>query len=538
MKLTFLGADHEVTGSCTLIQACGKNILVDCGMEQGVDVYENQPLPIAPGEIDAILLTHAHMDHAGRIPLMYKEGFRGPVYCTTATIQLCSVMLQDSAHIQEMEAEWKNRKAQRAGEPMVEPLYTIEDAQKVMTQFEDCKYKKTKEIAPGIQVCYTDAGHLLGSASIEIWITESGETQKIVFSGDIGNTHQPLIKDPEYLESADFVVMESTYGDRLHGERPDYIKELAQIVQETLDRGGNVVIPSFAVGRTQEMLYFLRQIKEEGLVKGHPGFPVYVDSPLANEATTIFRKSFIECYDEEAMRLVNAGINPIGFKDLRISLTSDDSRAINADDTPKVIISASGMCDAGRIRHHLKHNLWRPECTVLFVGYQSQATLGRALVEGAQTVKLFGEKIEVKAKIQKLTGMSGHADRNGLDRWINGFTEKKPGYVFVNHGEDTVTELYAAHLRQDFGLQASAPYNGAVCELAGGQVTWLAEGNRIRLTPKKQSQGGRAAGAYYQQLVLVQEKLQRLVKNSEGLPNKDLKKFATQLEALCEQWSR
>ena len=384
---------------------------------------------------------------------------------------------------------------------------------------------------------YTDAGHLLGSASIEVWITENDKTQKIVFSGDIGNLDQPLIKDPEYLDSADYVVMESTYGDRFHGDRPDYVKELAQIVQETLDKGGNVVIPSFAVGRTQEMLYFLRQIKEEKLVKGHEGFPVYVDSPLANEATTIFRKSFIECYDEEAMRLVNAGINPIGFKDLKISLTSDDSRAINADETPKVIISASGMCDAGRIRHHLKHNLWRPECTVLFVGYQSNGTLGRALVEGAKEVRLFGEHIEVKAQIRKLTGMSGHADRNGLDKWIQSFTKQKPSHVFVIHGEDTVTDVYADHLKE-LGFDANAPYNGAVCELMDGQVTWLAEGNRIRLAPKKQSQGGRAASAFYQQLVLVQEKLQRVVKNSEGLPNKDLKKFAAQLEALCDQWTR
>ena len=297
------------------------------------------------------------------------------------------------------------------------------------------------------------------------------------------------------------------------------------------------MIPSFAVGRTQEMLYFLRQIKEEKLVKGHEGFPVYVDSPLANEATTIFRKSFIECYDEEALELVNAGVNPIGFKDLRISLTSDDSRAINADDTPKVIISASGMCDAGRIRHHLKHNLWRKECTILFVGYQAGATLGRALVEGAKEVRLFGEHIEVQAQIRQLTGMSGHADRNGLDKWITSFTRQKPGYVFVNHGEDTVTDVYAAHLRE-LGFEAGAPYNGAVCELADGKVTWLAEGNRVRLENKKQTQGGRAASVFYQQLVMVQEKLERVVKNSNGLPNKDLKKFAAQLEALCEQWTR
>ena len=537
MKITFIGATHEVTGSCYYLEAAGKKFLVDCGMEQGPDYYQNQEIPVNPGDLDFVLLTHAHMDHSGNLPAIYAKGFMGPIYATQATCHLCDIMLRDSAHIQMFEAEWRNRKGRRQGKPEFVPAYTMEDAMGVIQNFVPCPYEKTITPAPGISVRFVDAGHLLGSASIELTIQEDGEEEKIVFSGDIGNLHQPLIKDPEYIDSADYVVMESTYGDRFHGERPNYVKELAEIVQETLDRGGNVVIPSFAVGRTQEMLYFLRQIKEEKLVKGHEGFPVYVDSPLANEATTIFRKSFIECYDEEALELVNAGVNPIGFKDLRISLTSDDSRAINADDTPKVIISASGMCDAGRIRHHLKHNLWRKECTILFVGYQAGATLGRALVEGAKEVRLFGEHIEVQAQIRQLTGMSGHADRNGLDKWITSFTRQKPGYVFVNHGEDTVTDVYAAHLRE-LGFEAGAPYNGAVCELADGKVTWLAEGNRVRLENKKQTQGGRAASVFYQQLVMVQEKLERVVKNSNGLPNKDLKKFAAQLEALCEQWTR
>ena len=536
MKLTFLGANHEVTGSCTLLQANGKNILIDCGMEQGIDIYENQPLPIAPGEVDAILLTHAHMDHAGRIPLLYKQGFRGPIFCTTATVQLCAVMLQDSAHIQESEAEWKNRKAQRAGQPLVEPLYTIEDAQKVMAQFLNQHYGREVEVAPGITARFTDAGHLLGSASIEVWVTENGKTQKLVFSGDIGNLNQPLIRDPQYLNTADFVVMESTYGDRFHGERPDYVGELAAILQETFDKGGNVIIPSFAVGRTQEMLYFLRQIKTEKRVKGHEGFPVYVDSPLAIEATNIFRKSFIECYDEEAMALVNSGINPITFRDLKVSVTSDDSRAINFDETPKVILSASGMCDAGRIRHHLKHNLWRAECTVLFVGYQSRGTLGRSLVEGGLSkVKLFGEEIEVRAQIRTLTGMSGHGDRNGLDAWVQHF-EPKPSFVFVNHGEDTVTDVYARHLTEELGIPAGAPYNGAVCTIEGGIITWLDEGNKVRLAPKTATVGGRSASALYQSLEQSGQRLALLIKRSEGRANKDLKKLIAQLNELCDQW--
>ena len=536
MKLTFLGANHEVTGSCTLLQANGKNILIDCGMEQGIDIYENQPLPIAPGEVDAILLTHAHMDHAGRIPLLYKQGFRGPIFCTTATVQLCAVMLQDSAHIQESEAEWKNRKAQRAGQPLVEPLYTIEDAQKVMAQFLNQHYGREVEVAPGITARFTDAGHLLGSASIEVWVTENGKTQKLVFSGDIGNLNQPLIRDPQYLNTADFVVMESTYGDRFHGERPDYVGELAAILQETFDKGGNVIIPSFAVGRTQEMLYFLRQIKTEKRVKGHENFPVYVDSPLAIEATNIFRKSFIECYDEEAMALVNSGINPITFRDLKVSVTSDDSRAINFDETPKVILSASGMCDAGRIRHHLKHNLWRAECTVLFVGYQSRGTLGRSLVEGRLSkVKLFGEEIDVKAQIRTLTGMSGHGDRNGLDAWVQHF-EPKPSFVFVNHGEDTVTDVYARHLTEELGIPAGAPYNGAVCTIEGGIITWLDEGNKVRLAPKTATVGGRSASALYQSLEQSGQRLALLIKRSEGRANKDLKKLIAQLNELCDQW--
>ena len=382
MKLTFLGADREVTGSCTQVEAAGHRFLVDCGMEQGRDVYENANLPYAPGTYEALLLTHAHIDHSGRIPYLYKNGYRGPVYTTEATRDLCGIMLEDSAHIQEQEAEWKNRKAMRSGAEMIEPDYTVEDAQNVMKQFVPCPYEAWQTLFDGpqgrIEVRFTDVGHLLGSASISLRMAEPGRVPEIiVFSGDIGNQHQPLIKDPANPGHADYLVMESTYGDRNHTEVWSYTGQLAEIIDETLGKGGNVVIPSFAVGRTQELLYFFRQIKAEKRVKGHDNFPVFVDSPLASKSTTIFRENFAECYDDEALALVQSGRNPLQFPGLHISETKEESMAINGDPTPKVIISASGMCEAGRIKHHLKHNLWRPECTVLIVGYQAYNTLGR-----------------------------------------------------------------------------------------------------------------------------------------------------------------
>ena len=397
MKLTFIGADHEVTGSCHYLNATGKNILVDYGMEQGGNVYENAELPIPFSDVDYIFITHAHIDHTGLLPLIYAKGFKGQIFATQATCDLCNIMLKDSAHIQEMEAEWKNRKARRAGNPEVQALYTVNDAEGVLKHFVPCHYGDILTICDGLKVRFTDVGHLLGSASIEVWIDEDGVQKKIVFSGDIGNKNKPLIKDPQYTDEADYVVMECTYGDRSHDRTHEHIEEFAKIIQRTLDRHGNVVIPAFAVGRTQEILYFIRKIKEEGLVTGHDGFPVYVDSPLAVEATHVFNKNISECFDEEAMDLVNRGINPIAFPGLNLSVSSDDSKAINFDSEPKVIISAAGMCDAGRIRHHLKHNLWRQECTIVFAGYQAVGTLGRSLIEGAEVVKLFGETIDVEA---------------------------------------------------------------------------------------------------------------------------------------------
>lgn len=531
MKLTFIGAAHEVTGSCHCLQACGKTILIDCGMEQGEDTYVNAELPVSEAEVDYILLTHAHVDHSGLLPLIYSKGFRGKIFATEASTDLCDIMLRDSAHIQEFEAEWHNRKARRAGKEEMIPLYTMEDAENVIEHFVPCPYMEKVAIDENIQIRFSDVGHLLGSASIEVWAEENGVKKKLVFSGDIGNINQPIIKDPQYLKEADIVVMESTYGDRSHGPRIDYVEKLTEVIQSTFDLGGNVVIPSFAVGRTQEMLYFLRKIKEEGLVKGHGDFEVYVDSPLAVEATNIFSKNTQSCFDEEAMELVKAGINPISFSGLKLTLTSEESKAINFDSKPKVIISASGMCEAGRIRHHLKHNLWRKECTILFVGYQAVGTLGRTLLEGASSVKLFGELIEVKAKIMKMDGVSGHADKEGLVKWVSSF-EPKPEKVYVVHGEDKVCEIFAEYLRKELGMDAEAPYTGSVYDVESNKL--IKEGERNRIPVKKA--GAKRASAVFARLVAAGQRLMYIIGRSEELANKDIAKFADQINSLCDKW--
>lgn len=533
MKLMFIGADHEVTGSCHYLNACGKHILVDYGMEQGTNVFENAQLPVEAPLIDYVLLTHAHVDHSGMLPLLYAKGFRGQILMTEASADLCSIMLRDCAHIQMQEAEWKSRKAKRSSEiQLQEPLYKMEDADGAISCIVPCPYSKKMQLCDGIEIQFSDIGHLLGSASIEIWMTENSVTKKIVFSGDIGNINQPLIKDPCKTTEADYVVVESTYGDRLHSmERPDYVKELAEIIQETFNRGGNVVIPSFAVGRTQEMLYFIRKIKEDHMIQNFPNFPVYVDSPLAVEATEVFLRNESNCFDEEAMRLVKKGINPITFPGLYLTITSEESKAINFDMTPKVIISASGMCEAGRIRHHLKHNLWRQECTILFVGYQAVGTLGRTLMEGAEEVKLFGEPIEIRATIKQLAGISGHADKNGLLDWIGGF-ENRPQRIFVVHGEDSVCDSFAQCLIDECDLDAYAPYSGTKFDLI--QNTFDFEAEPIRLAPKKI----KTVSDVFNRLVAAGQRLVGVIKKNEGLANKDLGKFADQINSLCDKWDR
>ena len=539
MKLQFLGAAREVTGSCTLVEAAGHRFLVDCGMEQGKDLYENTPLPCAPAEIEAILLTHAHIDHSGRIPYLYKNGFRGPIYATDATMDLCEIMLEDSAHIQEQEAEWKNRKAQRSGRAPVEPEYTTRDAEEAMRLFVPQQYSDGPvRVFDGVEAEFTDVGHLLGSASITLRVTENGRTQTIVFSGDIGNKNQPLLRDPHYLTTADFVVMESTYGDRDHPPRPDYLRELTDVLQSTFDRGGNVVIPSFAVGRTQELLYFIRQIKAEGRIHGHDGFPVYVDSPLANRSTTVFRENYSQCYDEDALALIRAGQNPLSFPGLCISQTKEDSIAINADATPKVIISASGMCDAGRIRHHLKHNLWRKECTILFVGYQAAGTLGRALLEGADEVRLFGEDVQVNAQIRQMTGLSGHADRTGLEQWIASFSPR-PAFVFVQPrrrrcGRDLGRPPAQRGLHRRRALQRRR-----LRADRRPRPLCLEPGIRERIQkPAAPAKDVVRTSPAFERLVNMGKRLLVVIEHNRGGANKDLAKFASQIQALCDKWDR
>ncbi len=532
MKLSFFGADQCVTGSCHCLEVGGKRILIDCGLQQGRDEIDNAILPFAPGSIDYVLITHAHIDHSGRVPMLIKNGFQGRVVTTRLTAQLLGIMLQDSAHIQESDAEYKNRKNRRAGRPEIEPLYTVADAQRLPEFLDICEYEQPVQLCEGVEAVFIDAGHLLGSASIRLTLTEGSETRTIVFSGDIGNVDQPIIRDPQCFEGADYVVMESTYGDRNHTEVWSYTDELAQIIDETLGRGGNVVIPAFAVGRTQELLYFIREIKEQGLVKSVPNFPVYVDSPLAKSATTIFCGDLRGYLDDEARELVKDGEALFRFPGLRMTETVDESKGLNADQTPKVILSASGMCDAGRIRHHLKYNLWRPESSIVFVGFQSPGTLGRTLLDGATSVKLFGEDIAVRAKIVNFQGLSSHADHDHLLSWIARFRQPKPQHVFVVHGDREVAPVFAKMV-EELGFQAHAPqyteeYDLLSCrQLATGYL------------PQRKSRtydGAPRSTPAYQKLLQLGDSLLGLIRRSKGRDNKTLAAFAEALRKLMEKY--
>lgn len=446
MKIKFCGASTGVTGSCHLLTSGEHKILLDCGQFQGgkaQDALNYEKFPFEPSEIECVVLSHAHIDHCGRLPLLTKRGFEGKIYCTDATADLLSVMLKDSAYIHEKETEWKNRKAERAGREQVEPLYTIEDAEKTLSLVSPILYDQQIEINPDMKIVFNDAGHILGSAITELWVTEDDKESKIVFSGDLGMEGRPILRDPTYIKKADYVIMETTYGNRIHKELGSGVEKLIEIILNTTRRGGNVVIPSFAVGRTQELIYELNRFYDSNneYRKELDKIFVYVDSPMATTATEIFRRN-AQVFDEETREYILKGDNPLEFKNLKFTRSSKESQDLNFNKEPKIIISASGMCEAGRIRHHLKHNLWNPKNSIVFVGYQGQGTLGRSLVEGVKMVTLFGEEIQVNAEIHNLEGFSGHADQNGLFAWLAHF-EQRPKQIFLVHGEEESKKDFA-----------------------------------------------------------------------------------------------
>lgn len=459
MKLRFCGAARSVTGSCHMIEFAGKRFLVDCGMRQGADKkteFGEGDFPFDPREIEALLLTHAHIDHSGLIPLLVRRGFTGKIISTRATAELAGIMLPDSGHIQEQEAEYANRKNLRAGKPLVEPLYTVQDAVDSLKAFKPVSYNEISEIYPGMRARFVDAGHLLGSAAIEVWVNEDGKTLKIVFSGDIGRDNRPILQDPQPIDGADYVLLEGTYGDRDHEVRAaaDKEKELAALLGEGIRRGGNIVIPSFAIGRTQELLYYIKKLLKQNAVPGLEKIPVYVDSPLGISATQVYERSAVGYYDDEAKELAKYG-SLFDFPTLRVTQSADESRMINFQGGTNIIISSSGMCDAGRIRHHLKHNLYRSDSTVIFTGYQAGGTLGRALLDGAAKVKLFGEDIKVSAAIRQADGFSGHAGKSELIEWLRDIG-KAPKRVFLVHGEEETLKTFADTL-EGLGYSVQVP---------------------------------------------------------------------------------
>lgn len=454
MKIQFCGASTGVTGSCHLITTENHKVLLDCGQFQGGKAQEAlnyEEFPFDPAEIDYVILSHAHIDHCGRIPLLIKRGFKGSIYCTDATADLLDVMLKDSGYIHEKEAEWKNKKNERAGRPKVEPLYTFNDAVDSLTYVKPVLYDQLIELNEEMKIVFNDAGHILGSAITELWVTENDNVSKIVFSGDLGVMERPILRNPTIIKKADYVIMETTYGNRVHPENSMNVKALMDIIRDTAAKGGTTVIPSFAVGRTQELIYELNRVYEtdNGYRQAFENIMVYVDSPMATTATEVFKRN-AQVFDDETKEYIAKGDNPLDFKNLRFTRTSQESIWLNTNPDPKVIISASGMCDAGRIRHHLKHNLWNRKSSIVFVGYQAEGTLGRMILDGAKEVTLFGEKVQVNAKIYNLEGFSGHADKNGLLAWLKGF-QKEPKHIFLVHGEPEAKEAFAETVEKELG---------------------------------------------------------------------------------------
>ena len=480
MKIQFCGATTGVTGSCHLITAGDHKILLDCGQFQGgkaQDELNQEPFPFDAADVDFLVLSHAHIDHCGRIPLLVKRGFQGPIYCTDATADLLDIMLKDSAYIHEKEAEWHNRKNERAGRPEVEPLYTVQDAEAALKLVKPVLYDQLVELDEGVRIVFNDAGHILGSAITELWVTEDDNVSKIVFSGDLGVMDRPILRNPTIIKKADYVIMETTYGNRLHPKNSMDVYKLMNIIRDTAKRGGNTIIPSFAVGRTQELIYELNRVidNDSEYRKDFENLMVYVDSPMAKNATDAFKKN-AQVFDDETKDYISHGDNPLDFKNLKFTKSSEESQWLNINHEPKVIISASGMCEAGRIRHHLKHNLWNEKNSIVFVGYQAEGTLGRLLVEGATEVTLFGEKIQVKAHIHNLEGFSGHADKDGLMAWLHGF-QKLPKKLFLVHGEPDAKIDFAKAVEQEIGIEPTCVNANAEYELeaASGEVISMKE---------------------------------------------------------------
>ncbi len=483
MKITFLGAAQTVTGSCYLCETEDTSFLVDMGLYQGnaADQMLNRaPLPFDPAKIDFMLLTHAHIDHSGRIPLLVNKGFKGKIITTKATSDLCEIMLPDSGYIQESEMEWVNRKRERAGLPLLEPLYTYIDAQKSLRFFTKINYHQIISPSKNIKVRFNDAGHILGSAIIEIWITENGVEEKIVFSGDLGKKNTAIIRDPDIINDADYVIMESTYGNRRHREAENRSEKMADIITRTVRRRGNVIIPAFAVGRTQEMIYDINKSnsRSEYFRSVMKSIKTFVDSPLAINATSIFMENE-DCYDAEAKKLLMTGNDPLQFPGLTFTLSPEESKEINKYQNPSIIIAASGMCEAGRIKHHLKHNLWKDESCVVFVGYQAQGTLGRRILDGAKNVKIFGETIDINAKIEQIEGFSAHADQAELLDWITAFSVR-PKKVFIVHGEDEAQQEFARLINEKIGAEAVIPKRGDCYELTltGSTYSGVSDDNK------------------------------------------------------------
>jgi metallo-beta-lactamase family protein len=464
MKITFLGAAGVVTGSMYLVQTEQANILVDCGMFQGSAELEarNSVTPAAQVDhIDAVLLTHAHLDHSGRLPLLTRRrSYDGPIYATGATIEMARIILEDSARINASDTERENRRRQRAGQELLEPLYEPIDAAQVLQLMEEVPYDAPFQVTPGITARMIEAGHMLGSASIQLIVKEGGERKVIFFSGDIGPHNLPILRTAESMESADVVIMESTYGDRDHPLLARTLDEGEEIVRQAVERKGKILVPAFAIGRTQQLMYHMAALFSSGTIEP---FPVFVDSPMAAKATAVYREN-TELFDEEAIEMMESGRLALGLQTIKSTPSVAESKAINNAPNPSMVIATSGMCTGGRILHHLRHNLWRPQTTVILVGYQAVGTLGRRLADGADKVRIWGDTIQVKADVRQLFGFSGHAGQSDLMRWFDVVARSRPK-VILTHGESRQRETLAALIEEHYGVESLLPFHGDEIEV-------------------------------------------------------------------------